>query len=168
MKNFFLTDKEIQDLINEPKKMDRSANSILQGMKIKSGRAASMQQNSYQFPRSNGEGEWSIYLRLSKLNGLDFSCGLGFIPKGRKQVFTLMRYNGKNHQHTNQLEDETTFYDFHIHIATEKYQKSSYDDEHYAMPTDRYADLNMAFRCLLNDCKVITDDSNDKQTRLFE
>jgi len=48
----------------------------------------------------------------------DFSCGLGFIPKGKTQVFSLRRYNGKSHQHTNRLDENQPFYDFHIHQAT--------------------------------------------------
>ena len=168
MKEFFLTDREIQDLIDEPKQMNRSAGSLLQGMKIKRGRGTSYQQNSLKFSRSNGEGEWLIYLRCNRENPFDFSCGLGFIPKGRGQAFTLIRYNGKSHQHTNRLENEETFYDFHIHRATEKYQKSSYDDEHHAQPTDLYTNLHGAFKILLADCKATDVNSDDRQTRLFE
>ena len=168
MKKFFLTDREIQDLIDEPKRMDCPADSLLRDMKIKPGREASHEQRSQKFLRNNEEGEWLIYLRRSRENPFDFSCGLGFIPKGRTQVFTLIRYNGKSHQHTNRLENEDVFYDFHIHRATEKYQKSSYHDEHYAQPTDLYTDLPGAFKNLLTECKVTDFNSDDKQTRLFE
>lgn len=168
MKDFFLTDKEIQNLIDEPKQMNRSAGSLLHGMKARSGRGASHQQKSLKFPRSSGEGEWLIYLRRSIENPFDFSCGLGFIPEGRTQAFTLRRYNGRSHQHTNRLENGATFYDFHIHHATEKYQHASYDDEHHAQPTDLYTDINGAFKNLLTDCKVMDNSLDDRQVRLFE
>ena len=45
-----------------------------------------------------------------------------------------------------------TFYDFHIHTATERYQEAGYAEEHYAEPTDRYADLSGAIQCLIQDC----------------
>ena len=167
MKKFFLTDGEIQDLIDEPKTMGCSVDSLLSGMKSKlGGKGVSHLQNSRKFPRSNGVGEWLIYLRRSKEYMFDFSCGLKFIPKGRKQAFTLIRYNGKSHYHTNRLENENPFYDFHIHRATEKYQNSSYGEEHYAIPTERYADIHGAFRCLLVDCQARPLD--DRQARLFK
>ncbi len=168
MKKFFLTNEQIQDLIDEPKQIDCSAVSLLRNMKIKSGRASSHFAHSRRFPRQNGEGDWLIYLRRNKLNPLDFSCGLGFIPQGRNQAFMLRRYNGKSHEHTNRLEEQPPFYDFHIHQATETYQHSFYHDEHYAMPTDRYADLNEAFRCLVADCHVAGDSSgNSSQMEMF-
>lgn len=165
MKDFFLKNKEIQFLIDEPKPVDCSPESILLGMEAKGGRASSILQNSCKFPRQDGEGEWLIYLRSNMENPLDFSCGLGLIPKGRAVTFHLRRYNGKSHEHTNWLEKEPTFYDFHIHEATERYQNSSYKDDHYAKVTDRYAQLDDAFRCLLEDLKVTGDSSG--QLRMF-
>ncbi len=161
MKDFFLTDEEIRVLIDEPKKMNRSTDSLLRDMKIKKGRASSVFQYAFRFPRQNNEGSWQIYLRRNRENALDFSCGMEFVPKGRNQAFTLRRYNGKSHEHTNRLEGHPPFYDFHIHEATEKYQRSSYKDEHYATPTDRYADLSGAVRCLLADFQVTGDSSGD-------
>ena len=167
MKNFFLTDNEIRCLIDEPKEINHSAHALLHGMKTKSGREASHSQNTFRFERNNGEGEWFIYLRLNNENLLDFSCGLGLIPKEKRKAFTLRRYNGKSHSHTNRLENQKTFYDFHIHQATEKYQKSPYSDEHYAEPTARYTDIYGAFESLLLDCKVTSDHLDDRQRRLF-
>lgn len=167
MKNFFLTDKEIKNLITEPKTMGCPIDSVFKSMKDKPGREISYRQTSFKFSRTGGEGEWLIYLRHSKENVPAFSCGLKFAPKGRNQEFTLVRYNGKNHQHTNCLENENTFYDFHIHTATERYQQSPHDDEHYAQPTDRYADIGGAFKILLFDCKVLNDNSDNTQVSIF-
>lgn len=167
MKDFFLTDNEIQDLIDEPKQMKQSAATVIRGMQKKSGRGASFLQNSVKFSRNSGNGDcWLIYLRHNQENMLDFSCGLGFIPKGRTKPFMLRRYNGKSHEHTNRLEAAQPFYNFHIHQATEKYQLSSYAAEHYAYPTNLYADIFGAFKSLLDDCKV-NQDVEGKQTSLF-
>lgn len=62
----------------------------------------------------------------------------------------LRRYNGKSHEHTNRLEAQPPFYDFHIHQATERYQTSSYADEHFATTTVAYVDLAGAFKCLMD------------------
>lgn len=167
MKEFFLTDEQIRDLIDEPKQIDCSAVSILRNMKSRGGRASSHFYHSHRFPRVNGEGVWLIYLRRNKLNPLDFSCGLGFLPQGRNQAFMLRRYNGKSHEHTNRLEKQPPFYDFHIHQATERYQTSSYGDEHYATITDGYVDLAGAFKCLMDDCRIVDDSDEAKQTELF-
>ena len=71
---------------------------------------------------------------------MDFSLILGFFPKNSLQVFRLRRFNGKSHEHTNKLEKET-FYDFHIHMASERYQSSGLREDAFALATDRYADF---------------------------
>lgn len=167
MKNFFLTDEQIQELIGESKEIDCSAISLLRNMKSKGGRASSHFYHSHRFSRAEAEGDWLIYLRRNRLNPLDFSCGLGFIPQGRNQAFMLRRYNGKSHEHTNRLEEQPPFYDFHIHQATERYQTSSYADEHFATTTDAYVDLAGAFKCLMDDCRIIDGSDETKQTELF-
>ena len=63
----------------------------------------------------------------------------------------MRRYNGRSHQHTNRIEGNT-FYDFHIHIATERYQAAGYEEDHYAETTNRFADLGGAIRCMIQDC----------------
>lgn len=121
MKGFFLTDNQISALISEPKQLDQSMRMLLQGMEIKYGHSRAFSQNTITFARVNEKGTWRIYLRKSKNNELDFSCGLEIIPEGMKKGFVLRRYNGKSHQHTNWLETEVGFYDFHIHQSTERY-----------------------------------------------
>ena len=95
--------------------------------------------------------EFQIIVRQSIINALDFSIILAYsIPKS-SVLFRLRRYNGRSHEHTNRVEG-ITFYDFHIHTATERYQEAGYTEEHYAEPTDRYADLSGAIQCLIQDC----------------
>ena len=70
------------------------------------------------------------------------------------QELRLRRYNGKSHQHTNPLEDQR-FYDFHIHTATERYQASGNREDTYAEASSRYADLDQALGCLIDDCGFV-------------
>ncbi len=69
-------------------------------------------------------------------------------------VIRLRRYNGKSHRHSNPLEQEV-FYDFHIHTATERYQLSGNREDTYAQTSGRYASLEEAIDCLLQDCGFV-------------
>ena len=101
--------------------------------------------------------EFKLILRQSNFNPLDFSIILAFRPPGTNQLFRLMRFNGKSHQHTNKLE-RVSFYDFHIHTATERYQEIGTREDAYAERTDRYSDYYGALQCMLSDCNFeITD-----------
>ena len=106
-----------------------------------------------------GDGnEFHVILRKSHLNPLDFSVILGVrVPKSNR-VFRLRRYNGKSHEHTNRIEKET-FYDFHIHLATERYQQLGTREpreDAYAKVTDRYSDATVALDCLIADAAFET------------
>ena len=61
-------------------------------------------------------------LRQNKINRLDFSVILAVRVPQSNLLFRLRRYNGKSHEHTNHIEGDT-FYDYHIHMATERYQE---------------------------------------------
>jgi hypothetical protein len=108
---------------------------------------------------------YRLILRQSNFNTLDFSVILTVCPPDLNQLFRLRRYNGKSHEHTNQIE-ENTFYDFHIHHATERYQENGSREDAFAEITDRYADFHTALRCMLKDCGF--EMSQDAQLRLFE
>jgi hypothetical protein len=95
--------------------------------------------------------EFRLILRQALHNVLDFSAIIAYCPAGSSQLFRLRRYNGKSHEHTNQIEKQT-FYDFHIHMATERYQNSGLREDAFATPTNRYADFHGGLDCLLTDC----------------
>lgn len=82
--------------------------------------------------------EFRVIFRQGEISPLDFSVILTYRPKDTNLYFRLRRYNGKSHEHTNTLENQT-FYDFHIHTASEK----------------RYSDYNGAIKCLLADCNFV-------------
>lgn len=107
---------------------------------------------------------FSLILRQNSINVLDFSLILTVRVPGSNQLFRLRRYNGKSHWHTNRIEGNT-FYDFHIHMATERYQERGTREDAYAEPTVRYADFHAALQCLLTDTNIVMPP--DPQGTLF-
>jgi len=92
-----------------------------------------------------------LILRQSDYNSLDFPIIIALCPEKTTQLFRLRRYNGRSHEHTNKIERDT-FYDFHIHTATERYQELGAREDSYAERTNRFSDFHSAFRCMLEDC----------------
>ena len=109
--------------------------------------------------------EFRLIFRRSSINQLDFSLILAVRVPHSSQWFRLRRYNGKSHEHTNHIENET-FRDFHVHFATERYQEFGTREDAYADPTDRYGDIDSAFICLRNDANITVPDQ--PQYSLFE
>lgn len=109
--------------------------------------------------------EFLLILRKSQINPIDFSVILAVQLPESNQVFRLLRYNGRNHQHTNHIEEET-FLAFHIHSATERYQEFGTREDAYAEPTDRYGDFIGAFRCMMADANLKMP--LEQQRSLFE
>ena len=112
----------------------------------------------------DAEGQFHLILRKNGINQLDFSIILAVRVPQSNQIFRLRRYNGRSHEHTNHIEDKT-FYDFHIHFATERYQEFGTREDAYAEPTNRYSDFNGALRCLIADVNL--DVPRDSQYHLF-
>ena len=82
--------------------------------------------------------QFRLILRQSIANPLDFSVILAVRVPQSSRLFRLRRNNGRSHEHTNSVEGDT-FYDYHIHTATERYQEVGSQDA-YAEATDRYSD----------------------------
>ena len=95
--------------------------------------------------------DFRLILRQSVFNPLDFSVILVYRPPQSNILFRLRRYNGKSHEHTNPIEEEI-FYDYHIHQATERYQKIGAREDTYAEPTSQFSNLHQAISCIVNDC----------------
>ncbi len=155
----FLTDDEILMLINEQKQMTVTPEELFRNMKEKKGH----KESEHFIPRTDGS-SFVIKLRLSSENPLDFSVILGYIPPRSTEVFRLRRYNGKSHEHRNKLENEEPFYNFHIHTATERYQKEGFREDYFAEVTDRYSTIYGALNCLIKDCNIAL--SPNQQTTL--
>jgi hypothetical protein len=145
----FLTDIEIQDLINERKEMTVLPVELLRNMREKRGH-----RGSEHIITRPDESSFIIKIRVSNENPLDFSAILGFSPPNSTKLFLLRRYNGKSHEHRNKLEGDDRFYDFHIHTATERYQREGTKEEYFAEVTDRYSTVQEALNCMIEDCNV--------------
>jgi hypothetical protein len=143
-----LTDAEINSLIAEPKPLPDNFQERLRLRHKRGHKEADLDLIG------TNESRFRLILRQSIANHLDFSIILAYQPPQSNVFFRLRRYNGKSHEHTNHLEKET-FYDFHIHYATQRYQEAGADEEVYATPTDRYSDIVTALDCLLTDCAFI-------------
>lgn len=107
---------------------------------------------------------YRVIIRQNDYNPLDFSVILALNSFTSNRLFRLRHYNGKSHEHTNHVE-VNQFYDFHIHYATERYQKLGFREDAYAEPTNRYADYHGALKCLLYDCRF--ELPRDMQLNLF-
>jgi hypothetical protein len=153
-----LTDDEVGALLAERKPLPRDFRLRLQ-MKPKRGHAERELD-----VRGDGGSEFRLIVRQSVVNPLDFSVILAYRPAGTNQLFRLRRYNGRSHEHTNPIERQT-FYDFHVHTATERYQELGLREDTYAEPADRFSDLHEAVGCMLNEYGFAVPE--DPQRSLF-
>jgi hypothetical protein len=160
-----ITDEKIAELISIPKRV------VNPGTRSKS--KDGHEQYNYKLKSiSDDDMEFELYARQNLREGMidDFSCGISWIaPNG--ESFTLLRYNGPNHNHPNQLENEKLGYVCHAHKASEKYIKANRKAEGYAALSTRYNSLKGALHCLVVDCKISGIDTNSdqiNQTQLFE
>lgn len=140
-----LDDRQIAALLAEPKPLPPDYRTRIQTKPKRGHRERELDVDGAQ------GGKFRIVLRQSSSNALDFSAILAWLPPQSTTPFRLCRFNGKSHQHTNTIE-AATFYDFHIHLATERYQQAGAREDTFAEPTTRYQDLAGAFRCLIADC----------------
>jgi hypothetical protein len=147
-----LSDSEIDDLIAETKRLPERFNEHL---RLRSKRGHKEAQLDVI---GENDSLFGIVLRQNLQNSLDFTAILTYLIPNTNVLFRLRRYNGKSHEHTNRLERER-FYDFHIHMATERYQLSGLREDAYAQPTHRYSDLSGALTCLLEDGAFIYPDN---------
>lgn len=152
-----INDSEILQLIQEEKTFPKEYHSLFQ-MKEKKGHRE--QELTIQ---RNDDSQFKIILRQNRIDVLDFSVILGYMPPKSNLMFRLRRYNGK-HEHTNKIE-KVTFYNFHIHMATLRYQEAGLREDCYAEVSDGYADIHGAMDCFIRDCNIIMPDV--KQPGLF-
>lgn len=155
----FLSDHEINDLIAEPKPLPSNYKSRIMVRPKRGHKESELDIKGYQ------GSDFRLIIRQSTINSFDFSVILAYVPPKSNQLFRLRRYNGKSHEHTNSIEN-VTFYDYHIHCATERYQSLGAREDSYAEATDKYADLQQAVKCMMQDCGFQMPP--DPQGTLFE
>ncbi|OHB85540.1 MAG: hypothetical protein A3J73_05750 [Planctomycetes bacterium RIFCSPHIGHO2_02_FULL_38_41] len=147
MADIILNDVEISNLIQERKEFPPNYEILFQ-TKDKRGH----KEQEIILPRSDGS-QFKVILRQNQINLLDFSLILGYMPPKKTALIRLRRYNGKSHQHTNKIE-KGSFYDFHVHQATERYQTVGFDEDGYAVISKEFVDIQSALDCLVKDCSI--------------
>ncbi len=153
------SDAEITELLQERKPLPADWRNRVR-LRPKRGH----EERDMEFTGSAGS-EFRLILRQNRVNALDFSIILAVRIPQSNQLFRLRRYNGKSHEHTNLLEGKT-FYNFHIHMATERYQEIGTREDAYAEPTDRFGDFHGALQCLVEDANLVVPPED--QGSLFE
>ena len=143
-----LSDAEIANLITEPKPLPGNYKSL---MHLRTKKAHRERDLDIQ---GSGGHQFRIILRQSALNPLDFSVILAYLPHNTNELFLLRRYNGRSHEHTNSIEGHT-FYAFHIHQATERYQDLGAKEATYAEPCTTYATIEEAAASMFGECGFI-------------
>jgi hypothetical protein len=155
----FLSDEDIARLLKEKKALPEDYRARIQ-IRPKRG------HKERELDVKGAEGsDFRVIFRQNLINPLDFSVILVYRPPKSNQLFRLRRYNGKSHEHTNFIEGET-FYDFHVHEATERYQEIGGREDTYAQPTSRFSNLHQAVSCMFHDCGF--EIPFDPQMKLFE
>ena len=153
-----LTDEEIAALLRERKALPPDYRTRIEA---RPKRGHKERELDVQGDAGN---RFRLVIRQGAVDPFDFSIILMYCPAGTNQVFRLRRYNGRSHEHTNRIEGET-FYAFHIHMATARYQESGMREDSYAEASDRFADVAGAIDCMLADCGF---DRTNLQTTLFD
>ncbi len=142
------TDDEIAALLAEPKPLGVD---FRQRLRLRGKRGH--REAELGITGTAGSQFW-VLGRQASFNAMDFSIILAVAPTGSNLRFRLRRHNGKSHEHTNAIE-RNTFYDFHIHVATARYQELGMREDAFAERTDRYGDYGGALRCLFSDCGIV-------------
>lgn len=138
------TDHEIAKLMSERKNLPTNWPAQVK-LRPKKGH----QECSIDIAGASGS-NFRLFLRQSRIVWVDFSIILALLIPRSNQVFRLRRCNGKSHPHTNHIEGDF-FYDFHIHMATERYQSIGLREDAYAEVTTEYSDFSRALNCMLRD-----------------
>ena len=138
------SDQEIEEFIQERKVLPDNWYSKLIRQNKKKGALTVIGDNGNEF---------RIIVRPDDFKPLDFSVILMVIDP-ENQDFKLRRYNGRTSGHRNRIERER-IEGFHIHYATERYQRRGLKEETYAQPTERYSDYEGALRCLIEDANFV-------------
>ena len=142
------TDDEIAALLAEPKPLGVDFRQRLRLREKRGPREAEL-----GITGTAGSQFW-ILGRQASFNALDFSIILAVTPTGSNLRFRLRRHSGRSHEHAGQTA-RSSFYDFHIRMATLRHQELGMKEDAFAERTDRYGDYGGALRCLFSDCGIV-------------
>ena len=153
-----LSDSHISDLVSIKKVADRQ-------LEIGSLRASSFGHKKANFEVVGIEGsKFKVKIRQSPTNVLDFSIILSYYSPTTNVSYNLRRYNGNSHRHINAIEGDVIDHKFHIHRATERYQRLGKRIDDYATETREYSSIDECLIVFKRDCNITDGDTTE--TRL--
>ena len=102
-----------------------------------------------------------LFARQNILDQGNFSCGIQITQEN--ETITLSRYNGSNHV------NDVAYYECHTHHATvNSINRGDRNPEHDdTQTTDRYTDLEGAFKCLCDEYSIKLPPSDLFERRLL-
>ena len=141
-----LSDAEIAALIRERKPLDSGWSALW--TRREKGRHV---EHQIDVTGANSTA-FRLIVRRNDNDPADFSVVLAVRGLHSDRLFILRRYDGRTHRHKNAIEGDA-FRGFHIHFATERYQRRGYREDAFAELTDRYDNVDGALRCLAADAR---------------
>lgn len=154
-----LTEEQIAELVAMPKRVENpNAKTRVEGRHSRRDFRVFSIDDSYEF---------ALFTRQSLLLPEGFSAGLRWLAKSGESVM-LMRCNGSDHPHTNNLERDRIEYACHIHQATERYLAVGKKSEGYAQPTKEYRTLDGALHHIVRLCNITGLKTEQDEPDLFK
>jgi hypothetical protein len=144
MDEFTLTDQEIGNLIQCPKKI---VDSPKKEMQLANGHW----RNDMRLQSIDGAYDYSVFMRKNEDFEENFSIGLVYYPRNSRGDIHLLRFNGPHGPHA--LFDHHDR--FHIHQANQADMDSGMKAERTAYITKEYASYQDALGFLLKKCNII-------------
>lgn len=156
-----LTDEQIQSLLNKEK--------VVVNPRAREKREAKHIRQEFEVKSKDGIDNFRLFVRKSLVIEAGFSVGLVWISPSKEEAI-LMRCNGSDHSHRNQLENIKFDDECHVHMATERYINSGYKLESYASVSKEYRDVRGAKHHLCKVCNIsgFEKDVDDKNMDLFD
>jgi hypothetical protein len=114
-----------------------------------------MEQKSIEVDSLHGY-KFRVVARKSKIDENNFSILLLHLMSDSNRQIPLMRCDGSNHKHTNEIERNSLVKVCHVHRATERYfQKfGTRKIDGYAEVENSYTEIEGAFRYFMNIANV--------------
>lgn len=152
-----ISDARIAAMIAEPKALPENWRQELTNLKDRVGRY----ESEVDFTGESGT-PFRIIVSRRHPAASDFTVILMLNSPTHKE-FRLLRYDGSGHDHRNTIEGNRIVRKPHIHRATERYQRATFNrrPDGYAEETQRYRDLAGAWNCFQVDVNLGFPDGCD-------
>lgn len=154
-----LTEEQIAELVTMPKRVENP--------NTKTKTEAKHSRRDFRVFSTDGSHEFALFTRQSLLLPDGFSAGLRWLAKSGESVI-LMRCNGSDHPHYNNIERDRFESVCHIHHATERYLAVGKKSEGYAQQTREYRTLDGALHHIVRLCNITGLKTEQDEPDLFK